>query len=109
MLIQIKGQAFLTIQLYFLSAQFRRFLLQLLCFRLLRCQRPATNQQADGSEIRLRPIVMSQKDRDRPKKKVTFNSSSIIFIITSDESLSVDDSDKTKNGSKADVIQVRPL
>nr|XP_019602391.1 PREDICTED: opsin-3 [Rhinolophus sinicus] len=93
----------------FMIRKFRRFLLQLLCFRLLRCQRPATNRQADGSEIRLRPIVMSQKDRDRPKKKVTFNSSSIIFIITSDESLSVDDGDKTKNGSKADVIQIRPL
>jgi len=51
---------------------------------------------------------MSQKDGDRPKKKVTFNSSSIIFIITSDESLSVDDSDKT-SVPKVDVIQVRPL
>ncbi|XP_065397974.1 opsin-3 isoform X2 [Macaca fascicularis] len=92
----------------FMIRKFRRSLLQLLCLRLLRCQRPAKDLPAAGSEMQIRPIVMSQKDGDRPKKKVTFNSSSIIFIITSDESLSVDDSDKT-NGSKVDVIQVRPL
>ena len=90
------------------SLQFRRSLLQLLCFRLLRCQRPAKNLPAAESEMQIRPIVMSQKDGDRPKKKVTFNSSSIIFIITSDDALSVDDSDRT-NASKANVIQVRPL
>ncbi|XP_008573479.1 PREDICTED: opsin-3 isoform X1 [Galeopterus variegatus] len=92
----------------FMIRKFRRSLLQLLCFRLLRCQRPAKDLPAEGSEMQIRPIVMSQKDGDRPKKKVTFNSSSIIFIITSDESLSVEDSNKT-NGSKVDVIQVRPL
>ncbi|KAL4822217.1 hypothetical protein H8958_001333 [Nasalis larvatus] len=95
-------------KLLLLELNFRRSLLQLLCLRLLRCQRPAKDLPAAGSEMQIRPIVMSQKDGDRPKKKVTFNSSSIIFIITSDESLSVDDSDKT-NGSKVDVIQVRPL
>lgn len=42
------------------------------------------------------------------KQKVTFNSSSIILIITNDESLSVGDSDRT-NGSKFDVIQAHPL
>lgn len=88
--------------------KFRRSLFQLLCFRLLRCQRPAKDLPANGSEMQIRPIVMSQKDGDRPKKKVTFNSSSIIFIITSDESLEVDESDKT-SVSKVDVIQVRPL
>uniref|UniRef100_A0A8C0XP50 Opsin-3 n=1 Tax=Castor canadensis TaxID=51338 RepID=A0A8C0XP50_CASCN len=88
--------------------KFRRSLLQLLCFRLLRCQQPANDLPTVESEMQVRPIVMSQKDGDRPKKKVTFNSSSIIFIITSDESLSVDDSDRT-SGSKVDVIQVRPL
>ena len=108
MLIRIKGHAFLTTQPYFLSSQFRRSLLQLLCVRLLRCQRPVTDLPAAGSEMQIRPIVMSQKDGDRPKKKVTFKSSSVIFIITSDESLSVEDSDKT-NVSKGDVIQVRPL
>ncbi|XP_007940909.1 opsin-3 [Orycteropus afer afer] len=92
----------------FMIRKFRRSLLQLLCFRLLRCQRPAKDIPVVGSEMQIRPIVMSQKDRDRPKKKVTFNSSSIIFVITSDESLSVNDIDKT-NGSKTDVIQVRPL
>ncbi|XP_046534266.1 opsin-3 isoform X1 [Equus asinus] len=92
----------------FTIRKFRRSLSQLLCFRLLRCQRPAKDQPPVGSEMQIRPIVMSQKDGDRPKKKVTFNSSSIIFIITSDESLSVHDSDKI-NGSKVEVIQVRPL
>nr|XP_042114589.1 opsin-3 isoform X1 [Peromyscus maniculatus bairdii] len=92
----------------FMIRKFRRSLLQLLCCRLLRCQRPAKNLPAAESEMQIRPIVMSQKDGDRPKKKVTFNSSSIIFIITSDESLSVDDSDRS-NASKANVIQVRPL
>uniref|UniRef100_G3T4R9 Opsin-3 n=1 Tax=Loxodonta africana TaxID=9785 RepID=G3T4R9_LOXAF len=92
----------------FMIRKFRRSLLQLLCFRLLRCQRPAKDLPVVGSEMQIRPIVMSQKDGDRPKKKVTFNSSSIIFIITSDESLSVNNIDKT-NGSKADVIQIRPL
>ncbi|KAL0609476.1 Opsin-3, partial [Plecturocebus cupreus] len=92
----------------FMIRKFRSSLLQLLCLRMLRCQQPAKDLPTAGSEMQIRPIVMSQKDGDRPKKKVTFNSSSIIFIITSDESLSVDDSDKT-NGSKVDVIQVRPL
>ncbi|XP_003474359.2 opsin-3 isoform X1 [Cavia porcellus] len=88
--------------------KFRRSLLQLHCLRLLRCQQPAKDLPAVEREMHIRPIVMSQKDGDRPKKKVTFNSSSIIFIITSDESLSVDDSDRT-SGSKVDTIQVRPL
>ncbi|KAM9106775.1 LOW QUALITY PROTEIN: opsin-3 [Megaptera novaeangliae] len=89
----------------FMIRKFRRALLQLLCFRLLRCQ-PAKDLPAVGSEMQIQPIVMSQKDRDRPKKKVTFNSSSIIFIITNDESLSVD-GDRT-SGSVG-VIQVSPL
>lgn len=108
MLIQIKGHTFHTIQTYFLSAQFRRSLLQLLCVQLLRCQKPATDLPAAGSEMQIRPIVMSRKDGNRPKKKVTFSPSSVIFIITSDESVSIDDSDKT-NVSKGDTIQVRPL
>ncbi|XP_055464564.1 opsin-3 isoform X1 [Psammomys obesus] len=92
----------------FMIRKFRRSLLQLLCFRLLRCHRPAKNLPAAESEMQIRPIVMSQKDGDRPKKKVTFNSSSIIFIIASDESLSADDTDRS-SASKANVIQVRPL
>ncbi|VTJ76221.1 Hypothetical predicted protein [Marmota monax] len=92
----------------FMIRKFRRSLLQLLCSRLLRCQQPAKDLPAVGNEMQIRPIVISQKDGERPKKKVTFNSSSIVFIITSDESLSVDDSNRT-SGSKADVIQVRPL
>ncbi|KAB0344515.1 hypothetical protein FD754_021441, partial [Muntiacus muntjak] len=71
------------------------------------CQTPAKHMSAFGREMCLRSIVMSKKKRDKPKQKVTFNSSSIIFI-TNDESLSVGNSDRT-NGSKVDVIQVYPL
>lgn len=92
----------------FMIRKFRRSLLQLLCFQPLRCQQPPKDLPTVGSEMQIRPIVMSQKDGDRPKKKVTFNSSSIIFIIASDESLAVDDSEKA-SGPKVDVIQVRPL
>ncbi|XP_037677971.1 opsin-3 isoform X2 [Choloepus didactylus] len=105
----VKSSTVYNLVIYiFMLRKFRRSLLQLLCFRLLRCQRPAKDLPVVGCEMQIRPIVMSQKEGHRPKKKVTFNSSSIIFIITSDESVSVDGSDKT-NGPKVDVIQVRPL
>ncbi|KAM8819353.1 LOW QUALITY PROTEIN: opsin-3 [Rhynchonycteris naso] len=68
--------------------KFRRYLLQLSV--LLRFWSPAADLPAARSEMQIKPIVMSQKDGHRLKKRVTFNSSSIIFIITSDESLSVD-------------------
>lgn len=63
---------------------------------------------ATGSDKPIRPIVMSQKAGDRPKKKVTFSSSSVIFIITSDDTEQVDDSSKY-NETKVNVIQVKPL
>ncbi|XP_043855239.1 opsin-3 [Dromiciops gliroides] len=92
----------------FMSRKFRRCLLQLLCFRQLKFQRPKKDRPVIRTEKQIRPIVMSQKVGDRPKKKVTFSSSSIIFIITSDDSQMIDDNDKN-SGTKVNVIQVRPL
>ncbi|XP_038249935.1 opsin-3 [Dermochelys coriacea] len=92
----------------FMSRKFRRCLLQLLCFRLLRFQRTMKEIPVLGNEKPIRPIVMSQKARDRPKKKVTFSSSSIIFIITGDDTQQMDNSSK-HNGTKVNVIQVKPL
>ncbi|XP_063246452.1 opsin-3 [Prinia subflava] len=92
----------------FMSRKFRRCLLQLLCFRLMRFQRTMKETPAAGSDKPIRPIVMSQKAGDRPKKKVTFSSSSVIFIITSDDTEQIDDSSKY-NETKVNVIQVKPL
>ncbi|CAM5102107.1 unnamed protein product [Eretmochelys imbricata] len=92
----------------FMSRKFRRCLLQLLCFRLLRFQRTMKEIPVLGNEKPIRPIVMSQKAGDRPKKKVTFSSSSIIFIITGDDTQQMDNSSK-HNGTKVNVIQVKPL
>uniref|UniRef100_A0A8C3HA40 Opsin 3 n=1 Tax=Chrysemys picta bellii TaxID=8478 RepID=A0A8C3HA40_CHRPI len=92
----------------FMSRKFRRCLLQLLCFRLLRFQRTVKEIPVLGNEKPIRPIVMSQKAGDRPKKKVTFSSSSIIFIITGDDTQQMDNSSK-HNGTKVNVIQVKPL
>uniref|UniRef100_A0A8D0HEC3 Opsin-3 n=1 Tax=Sphenodon punctatus TaxID=8508 RepID=A0A8D0HEC3_SPHPU len=92
----------------FMSRKFRRCLLQLFCFRLLRFQRTLKERPAIRNEQPIRPIVMSKKDGDRPKKKVTFSSSSIIFIITSDDTQQIDDSTKY-SGTKVNFIQVRPL
>ncbi|XP_006268885.4 opsin-3 [Alligator mississippiensis] len=92
----------------FMSRKFRRCLLQLLCFRLLRFQRTMKEKPVTGNDKPIRPIVMSQKVGDRPKKKVTFSSSSIIFIITSDDAQQTDESSK-HNSTKVNVIQVKPL
>ncbi|XP_009891957.1 PREDICTED: opsin-3 [Charadrius vociferus] len=92
----------------FMSRKFRQCLLQLLCFRLMRFQRSVKETPATGNNKPIRPIVMSQKARDRPKKKVTFSSSSIIFIITSDDTQQIDDNSK-HNETKVNVIQVKPL
>lgn len=91
-----------------LSLQFRRCLVQLFCFRLLRFHRSLKERPAVGNEKLLRPIVMSQKARDRPKKKVTFSSSSVVFIITSDDTQQIDDS-TSHTATKVNVIQVKPL
>nr|XP_009679410.1 PREDICTED: opsin-3 [Struthio camelus australis] len=92
----------------FMSRKFRHCLLQLLCFRLMRFQRTVKETPATGNDKPIRPIVMSQKVGDRPKKKVTFSSSSIIFIITSDDTQQIEDNSK-HSGTKVNVIQVKPL
>ncbi|KAJ6664677.1 hypothetical protein lerEdw1_006250 [Lerista edwardsae] len=92
----------------FMSRKFRRCLMQLFCFRLLRLQRSLKERPAVGNEKLIRPIVMSRKAGDRPKKKVTFSSSSVIFIITSDDTQQIDDS-TSHTGTKVNVIQVKPL
>ncbi|XP_054847066.1 opsin-3 [Eublepharis macularius] len=92
----------------FMSRKFRRCLLQLFCVHLLKYQRNLKDRPTIGSEKPIRPIVMSQKAGDRPKKKVTFSSSSIIFIITSDDKQPIDNGAKHA-GTKVNVIQVKPL
>ncbi|XP_069463751.1 opsin-3 [Ambystoma mexicanum] len=92
----------------FMSRKFRRCLRQLMCFRLLRFQRTLKSKPTIRNDRPIRPIVMSQKVADRPKKKVTFSSSSIIFIIESDDTRQVDELTRT-NGAKVNVIQVRPV
>uniref|UniRef100_A0A8C0B2X9 Opsin-3 n=2 Tax=Buteo TaxID=30396 RepID=A0A8C0B2X9_9AVES len=92
----------------FMSRKFRRCLLQLLCFRLMKFQRTVKETPAIGNDKPIRPIVVSQKAGDRPKKKVTFSSSSIIFIITSDDTQQKDENSK-HNGTKVNVIQVKPI
>ncbi|XP_054254678.1 opsin-3 [Indicator indicator] len=91
----------------FMSRKFRQCLLQLLCFRLMRFQRTMKETPTTGSDKPIQPIVTSQKAGDRPKKKVTF-SSSVIFIITSDDTQQIDDNNK-HSGAQVNVIQVKPL
>lgn len=96
----------------FMSRKFRRCLLQLLCSRLSWLQRGLKERPLAPVERPIRPIFVSDtcSGRDRPKKRVTFNSSSIVFIITSDNLQHVDVSSKTGSGeSQVNVIQVRPL
>nr|XP_043901165.1 opsin-3 isoform X3 [Solea senegalensis] len=70
----------------FMSRKFRRCLLQLLCSRLSWLQHSLKERPLAPVERPIRPIVMSNDcgSRDRPKKRVTFSASSIVFIITSD-------------------------
>ncbi|XP_042296055.1 opsin-3 isoform X1 [Sceloporus undulatus] len=91
----------------FMSRKFRRCLMQLFCVRLLRFKRSLKERPVMGNKP-IRPIVMSQKPGGRPKKKVTFSSSSIIFIITSDDTQQIDDYTKYTD-TKINVIQVKPL
>ncbi|ETE69473.1 Opsin-3, partial [Ophiophagus hannah] len=92
----------------FMNRKFRQCLMQLICVHLLQFQRILKGKPAIRSQKPVRPIVGSQKARDKPKKKVTFSSSSVIFIITNDEMQQIDDSSKD-TGTKANVIQVKPL
>ncbi|XP_054654893.1 opsin-3 [Dunckerocampus dactyliophorus] len=94
----------------FMNRKFRRCLLQLLCSRLSWLQRSFKERPLEPVERPIRPIVVSSScnSRKRPKKKVTFNSSSIVFIITSDDLHRLD---VTSNAveSSVNVIQVKPL
>ncbi|MBN3297020.1 OPN3 protein, partial [Amia calva] len=91
-----------------MEVEFRRCLMQLLCARLLRLQRSLKERPIARVERPIRPIVVSQKVGNRPKKKVTFNSSSIVFIITSNDTQYLDVSSKSC-APEVNVIQVRPL
>uniref|UniRef100_A0A8C5RMN1 Opsin-3 n=1 Tax=Laticauda laticaudata TaxID=8630 RepID=A0A8C5RMN1_LATLA len=100
--------AYNPIIFFFMNRKFRQCLMQLVCVHLLWFQRILKGKPAIRSEKPVRPTVGSQKVRDRPKKKVTFSSSSVIFIITNDEMQQIDDSLKD-TGTKANVIQVKPF
>nr|XP_056709318.1 opsin-3 [Euleptes europaea] len=92
----------------FMSRKFRRCLLQLFCVHLLKFQRTLKDRPAVESEKPIRPIVVSQKAGDRPKKKVTFSNSSIIFIITNDDVQPIENGTKHA-GPKINIIQVKSL
>ncbi|KAM9364394.1 opsin-3 [Pholidichthys leucotaenia] len=95
----------------FMSRKFRRCLLQLLCSRLSWLQRSLKEQPLNPIKHPIRPIVVSStcSTKDRPKKRVTFNSSSIVFIITSDDFHQLDVTSKVGDSSHVNFIQVRPL
>ncbi|KAM4591897.1 opsin-3 [Odontesthes bonariensis] len=95
----------------FMSRKFRRCFLQLLCSRLSWLQRSLKERPLAPVERPIRPIVMSSAcgTRERPKKRVTFNSSSIVFIITGDDFQRFDVSSKDGDSLQGNVIQVRPL
>ncbi|XP_023680010.1 opsin-3 isoform X3 [Paramormyrops kingsleyae] len=91
-----------------MSRKFRRCLLQLLCSRLLRLQQSIKERPLPQVNQPIRPIVVSHRVSDRPKKRVTFSSSSIVFIITSNDTQQLDVSPRG-DMSEVNVIQVRPL
>ncbi|XP_060896721.1 opsin-3 [Labrus mixtus] len=95
----------------FMSRKFRRCLSQLLCSRLSWLQRSLKERPLAPVERPIRPIVVSRQygSRDRPKKRVTFSSSSIVFIITSHDFDQMDVTSKAAESSEVNVIQVRPL
>ncbi|XP_072247531.1 opsin-3 [Leuresthes tenuis] len=95
----------------FMSRKFRRCFLQLLCSRLSWLQRNLKERPLAPVERPIRPIVVSSAcgTRERPKKRVTFNSSSIVFIITGDDFQHFDVSSKDGDSLQGNVIQVRPL
>ncbi|XP_061766829.1 opsin-3 [Nerophis ophidion] len=93
-----------------MSRKFRHCLLQLLCSRLSWLQRSFKERPLAPAQGPIRPIVVSNScgSRNRPKKRVTFNTSSIVFIITSDDLHRFDVTSKTAESS-VNVIQVKPL
>ncbi|XP_065152150.1 opsin-3 [Paramisgurnus dabryanus] len=93
----------------FMSRKFRRCMLQLLCSRLASLQQNIKDRPLARIEHPVRPIVMSQSRADRPKKRVTFSSSSIVFIITSNEAHPLDITSEYHDVPEVNVIKVRPL
>ncbi|CAL8299591.1 unnamed protein product [Merluccius merluccius] len=96
-----------------MNRKIRRCFLQLLCSRLSLLKRSINERPLAPVQrpVRpIRPIVMSHGGRDRPKKRVTFSSSSIVFIIASNDLHNPDKTSKTDaDTSEMNVIQVRPL
>lgn len=93
----------------FLMGQFRRCMMQLLCSRLTTLQKSIKDRPLARMEHPVRPIVMSQSRPERPKKRVTFSSSSIVFIITNNEAYPLDITSEYQDVQELNVIQVRPL
>ncbi|KAG5266537.1 hypothetical protein AALO_G00233250 [Alosa alosa] len=93
----------------FMSRKFRRCLCQLLCSRLVRLQHSIKERPLASEERPIRPIVISHSRPNRPKKRVTFSSSSIVFIITSNDAQPLDVQSKCDSTTEVNVIQVRPL
>ncbi|XP_052468555.1 opsin-3 isoform X2 [Carassius gibelio] len=93
----------------FMSRKFRRCMLQMLCSRLTSVQHSIKDRPLARIEHPVRPIVMSQSRPDRPKKRVTFSSSSIVFIIASNDTHPLDITSKCNDEPDINVIQVRPL
>ncbi|XP_016326378.1 opsin-3-like [Sinocyclocheilus anshuiensis] len=73
----------------FMSRKFRRCMLQMLCSRLASVQHSIKDRPLARIEHPVRPIVMSQSRPNRPKKRVTFSSSSIVFIIANNDTLDI--------------------
>ena len=94
--------------LLLVSHQLRRSFLQMLCWRVSWLQRNINELPLAPVQRPLRPSVMSHMGRDRPKKRVTFSSSSIVFIIASND-LNPSGKTSTTDGVTSEVIQVRPL
>ncbi|XP_059214873.1 opsin-3 [Centropristis striata] len=108
----------------FMSRKFRRCLLQLLCSRLSWLQRSLKDRSLKDRSLKDRPLAPAQRPirpivvsglssssvgRARPKKRVTFSSSSIVFIITSNDFHHLDVASRGPDSSEVNVIQVRPL
>ncbi|XDV49930.1 hypothetical protein PO909_019084 [Leuciscus waleckii] len=93
----------------FMSRKFRRCMLQMLCSRLASLPHTIKDRPLARIEHPVRPIVMSHGRADRPKKRVTFNSSSIVFIIASNDTRPLDITTKYDDEPDINAIQVRPL
>ncbi|XP_077053089.1 opsin-3 isoform X2 [Siphateles boraxobius] len=93
----------------FMSRKFRRCMLQMLCSRLVNLPHTIKDHPLARIEHPVRPIVMSHSRADRPKKRVTFNSSSIVFIIASNDTRPLDITTKYNDEPDINAIQVRPL